>query len=409
MEKIAKEFQLYSIWQHQLLNHALVGCSGEEIRVHYPGNFNRDSGADFKNALLVIDGVKVSGDIEIHIRKRDWIHHKHHLDKNYDKVILHVIWIDDNSSILTSSGATIPTLIMANFVTETAFDTDNFIGYNCDFFGALGKYQINYLLQELGMKRVLTKSKRYKELSYIESSDVSIINSIAVALGYPNNKDGMHLLASRITKRKLETINYEELDDYISELLDEIGLGSVRNSNSNLWHLFRIRPNGQPAVRVRSFILLCWYYREVDISLKLWDIFVQSDNLKEFSFKVNHLLNPYEASFDKHLFGDYIIGIITFNIIFPFILSKIEMETDKINLAKILAFLKLFKMVGDNRITKTFTNKISDYQYKHITKIELNSQGLHFLMKRYCINHECKLCKLERDMLLKTRETDEKQ
>ncbi|MDE6650273.1 MAG: DUF2851 family protein [Muribaculaceae bacterium] len=104
MEEI---FQL--LWGYRMLGLPFTLESGEKVRVIDPGTHNRDSGPDFFNAKVKIDGKTWVGNIEIHMKASDWYRHRHDSDKAYDNVILHVVAVSD-TQILRRDGSTIPQL-----------------------------------------------------------------------------------------------------------------------------------------------------------------------------------------------------------------------------------------------------------------------------------------------------------
>ena len=85
---------------------------GKPVEVIDTGLYNRtDSGPDFFNAKVKVDGILWVGNVEIHTKASDWYHHKHDNDKAYDNVILHVV--ENTDSIVTSAdGTAIPTLVI---------------------------------------------------------------------------------------------------------------------------------------------------------------------------------------------------------------------------------------------------------------------------------------------------------
>ena len=88
-----KEDFLHYIWKFQNFNTVeLVGTKGEQITVKSIGVHNQDAGPDFLNARLVIDDRDWAGNVEVHINSSDWYAHKHDLDKDYESVILHVVY-----------------------------------------------------------------------------------------------------------------------------------------------------------------------------------------------------------------------------------------------------------------------------------------------------------------------------
>lgn len=87
---------LQFIWQFQYFNQGeLQSTSGEEIQIIFPGTYNTNQGPDFTEAKIKIGKTTWAGNVELHLLSSDWKKHKHHHDKNYDNVILHVVWEDD--------------------------------------------------------------------------------------------------------------------------------------------------------------------------------------------------------------------------------------------------------------------------------------------------------------------------
>ena len=84
---------LQFIWQFQYFNQGgLKTTSGEELQIIYPGTYNTNQGPDFTGAKIKIGNTMWAGNVELHVRASDWNRHNHQLDKNYNNVILHVVW-----------------------------------------------------------------------------------------------------------------------------------------------------------------------------------------------------------------------------------------------------------------------------------------------------------------------------
>jgi hypothetical protein len=87
---------LQFIWQFQYFNKGeLQTTAGEELQIIFPGNYNTNQGPDFNDAKIKIGKTTWAGNIELHLLSSDWKKHKHQNDKNYNNVILHVVWEDD--------------------------------------------------------------------------------------------------------------------------------------------------------------------------------------------------------------------------------------------------------------------------------------------------------------------------
>lgn len=68
------------------------GEEGESIEMIHFGTWNRESGPDFCGVRAVLNGVAVSGDMEIDGDARDWEAHGHAGNEAFDQVILHVFF-----------------------------------------------------------------------------------------------------------------------------------------------------------------------------------------------------------------------------------------------------------------------------------------------------------------------------
>lgn len=97
------ERMLQYVWKHRLYAEAdLTTTEGEPIWVIDPGIQNTDAGPDFFNAKIRVGDLVWVGNVEIHQRASNWKTHRHHTDKAYDSVILHVVGHSDASVCRTN-------------------------------------------------------------------------------------------------------------------------------------------------------------------------------------------------------------------------------------------------------------------------------------------------------------------
>ena len=97
---------LQFIWQFQYYNKMeLQLANGEPLQIIHPGTYNSNQGPDFSQARIKIGYTVFAGTIELHVRSTDWQKHNHDTDKNYNNVILHVVWFNEaeTSCILAAS------------------------------------------------------------------------------------------------------------------------------------------------------------------------------------------------------------------------------------------------------------------------------------------------------------------
>ena len=80
---------LSRLWQRRAAKQASFRSHDRlRVRVLYSGRPGYTAGPDFRDALLAVEGVGlVQGDVEIHVRRRDW--KAHGGDPRYNGVVLH--------------------------------------------------------------------------------------------------------------------------------------------------------------------------------------------------------------------------------------------------------------------------------------------------------------------------------
>ena len=104
-----KEDYLHQIWlTKRFPSDQLFTIDGRPLIIHKTGWHNHESGPDFFNGSIELDGIKWNGNIEIHIKSSDWYAHQHQNDDAYNNVILHVVYTHDKPVLI--QGEEIPTL-----------------------------------------------------------------------------------------------------------------------------------------------------------------------------------------------------------------------------------------------------------------------------------------------------------
>jgi hypothetical protein len=117
-----KEELLHFIWQYRHFSHTpLILVNNSEIQILSVGHLNSDSGPDFLNSKIILNGLVWVGSVEIHLKSSDWDKHGHHLDEAYNGVLLHVVWEND-SVVYNQLGEEIPTLVLADYVDPGLID-----------------------------------------------------------------------------------------------------------------------------------------------------------------------------------------------------------------------------------------------------------------------------------------------
>jgi len=116
------ESLLRTIWQRQLFTTSeLHTPDGKRITILSPGISNSDGGPDFLNARIRVGSITYRGDVELHVTAPEWHQHNHGADPHYNKVILHVVFGDNQLTppAKTASERPIPVLVLHPFLDQS--------------------------------------------------------------------------------------------------------------------------------------------------------------------------------------------------------------------------------------------------------------------------------------------------
>lgn len=274
------------IWRSRVAGRRdLSSEDGGPVTVVYPGRPNDGRGADFRDAVVTLNGVERRGDIEVHVRSGDWQGHGHHLDPAYNRVVLHVVMRHD-ANTLTQGGEEVPVLEMARFVERRR--GDSVIGVPCRRAVArLGEEAVGELLEKAGEERFRGRAARFgSELVGLEDGQ-PLYAGIMGDLGYSKNKAPFRRLAETLPLRRLnELAGGEKSKEARLAQLQAVLLGtagflpsqrgrapegiwpgklerawellSMRPMTDAGWEMFRIRPGNSPVRRLvaMSYLLL---------------------------------------------------------------------------------------------------------------------------------------------------------
>ena len=114
------ERALSVLWRRSpSLPDGLTTQDGRRLRVLYAGRPNPREGPDFLDARLAAgSGEVITGDVELHVRAPDWYGHGHHLDPNYNGVVLHIVLTPKGRDTRQQSGLLAPVASIGPHVGE---------------------------------------------------------------------------------------------------------------------------------------------------------------------------------------------------------------------------------------------------------------------------------------------------
>lgn len=209
-----------AIWNEQLLDGTrLTTCSGKRVRVIEPGRWNGEAGPDFRMAELEIDGARLRGDVEVHMKSADWERHRHERDFDYNNVVLHAfLELDDAARYDTVHNGNrierihlrpvlqpdLPT-ICQSMSGEEFVKAPPGVGRCHSTISRLHPDEVDDFLRSAARQRMEQKVSRLEAQSRSESPDQVFYQAIMTAMGYKGGKTLFFLLARRTPIEELKT------------------------------------------------------------------------------------------------------------------------------------------------------------------------------------------------------------
>lgn len=294
---------LYYIWKNQKFDtQNLLTDTQKQIKILEIGTQNTQGGADFQDAKLVIDGQIWAGTVEIHIKTSDWYKHQHQKNKQYNNVILHLVWEDDISQekdkILRQDGSIIPTLSLVNRVKP--YFVQNFLALHTQkntilCHSQLPKVPEIYKFQALDKSlalRLERKADFVQELLTQNNQDweETAFQLLAKNFGFKTNAEPFLRIAQQISYKNIAkhadnlpsieallfgqagfldeiTTNNPNPDDYTKFLAKEYDFLSKKfnlvNKKNHVseWQFLRMRPANFPTLRIAQFASIIHHWR----------------------------------------------------------------------------------------------------------------------------------------------------
>jgi len=207
--RIADEDDLCRLWATgDLPREALLTTAGDALQVVYPGRRTGTGGPDFQGAMLVDEAGHLHvGDVELHLRSRDWIAHGHRADPAYDGVVLHVVLEDDGSPCLRSNALPVPVLALASWIVAplaiVADHTDIAPVQPCRVAPRLSTERVRVIVQEAGRERLRGKAAALEAQISVVGPEQALFAAVLDAAGYSRNREPCALLAERVPVERL--------------------------------------------------------------------------------------------------------------------------------------------------------------------------------------------------------------
>ena len=369
---------------------------GRTVEILSVGEHNRDAGPDYSHARVRIDGREWIGNIEIHVCSSDWIKHRHHLDKAYDNVILHVVRTADKP-VYNSRG---------ELVTQCELQYPGDKDYLTGLFAAAQQMDSAVarigcaeqllrdpkLITEGWRKNLLRKRLECKQASIMRLLEITkgswehaLYISLARNFGFHTNSLPFEQLAintplSYLQKHRNSLFQLTALLMGQASLIDEPAMQkeydflrikfNLTPMDSTIWKHARLRPQNSPELRIRQFAQLL--YQSENLFSKILD----TSDLKDL-----------EQLFMVDKMGKSSIDILLINTVIPY---KYAYALYKNNPAEAEEAVKLMEHIAPENNTIVRQWRVLGQAIRNAA----DTQALLHLYQNYCQHHECINCEV---------------
>ena len=428
--QFSEEF-LYHIWDAQHLKKSLTTISGKNLVIKFPGRWNTDSGADFKDAILELNGEIQKGDVEIDLTSYHWKYHSHNENPEFNSVLLHIVYEDNGKYPYTISedGSKIEILeikeqleddinkLIKHYSGEPYSEKDK----TCKLFNKMTKDETEDFLTKMGMIRFEKKIKRFSAEHFFSDFDQLLYMGFMEALGYSKNKYQMLQIALNIPFKELKQSYGEGMtkEEFIVILLCSSGLiehlpTTISNDQKDEWQLlfhnqkffnkpseikwklFRIRPVNHPVIRILQFTDLLYDSLETSFFhniLKLFSFPSENFKLNDFKKKLYGYFQTENIHLpDRYKLGKTRIDTILINIILPLVVIYAREKKYKQLEDIAINIYQSFPGLPANYLTQYMEKFLNEDQKKVIKKRSIYQQGLLKIYYENCQHHYCEAC-----------------
>ena len=414
------------LWQNRLITGDLTLTNGDTLRIVHPGVRNQESGPDFFNARLKIGATEWAGNVEIHLKSSDWTLHRHHEDKNYDTIILHVV-LEDNNPVFYRNGQPIPTLEIAD-----KFDVQLFERYQqmisgkgfipcADSVSSCDDFVVLSWLENIAAERLIKRQKEIETLLEHTKNDwdTSYYIRFCRNFGFKVNAEPFEILGR--TLPLLTLLKHADNRSYIEAIL--FGMAGLLDDDfedeypgtlqkefeffrkkyglmameKHLWKFMRTYPGNFPTVRLSQLaeivqnggIRFSEILQTPDIT-KLKAMF----QVKASSYWETHYRFGKTSSEKQKNLGENAANLLLINTIIPFIFVYGRIHRELSYCEKAIQFFQQLPP-EDNVITRHWAQS----GIKAANAME--SQALIHLKQNYCTAKKCLQCRIG-DYLLRS-------
>ncbi len=292
------ELEVQSRWFAGEFGTHFTSTCGKTVQIVQFGHWNHAGGPDFVDAAVSIDGETQTGAIELDLDVRDWEHHRHAVNPNYDDVILHLYFDSPpgGETVFTRTSCH-RSVVQVRLAWEALLDSqaarfaeaDAHLGRCAHPLQEMAGEKIGSLLGAAARFRLQRKGERLRRLEAAHGREQALFQGLAETLGYRRNQLATTVLSQQAPLRQLtrqsaprceallfgragflegnvvdgapeDTRGYlTGLWDHWWKLRDEYGSDLGRRPR---WNFSGCRPNNHPHRRVAALAAVAMHWDE---------------------------------------------------------------------------------------------------------------------------------------------------
>lgn len=426
--RVADEDDLCRLWAARALPAtALITTGGDCFDIVYPGYRNGASGPDFRGAILATDaGYLRTGDVEVHLRARDWITHGHRSDPAYNGVVLHVVLDDDGAPCLRADGKPVPVLALGAVVTTTLTATataaaaDTPIQHMCRVSSSLSLTGVRGIVHAAGKTRLNAKAAAMEAQIDAIGAAQALFAGLLDAAGYSRNRLACGLLAERLPVERIEQLLAGKAGDVagtiaMAILLGQAGLlapadralNAVWTGYADMWPLpslradtwvrASVRPANHPEARLRGVAMLLARHAHTGLThAVLAPVHASDAEGLLASLEVPDTAGAGAGTGDRHTppIGRGRAVAMAVNVAVPFALAMARISDDRER--ELAAWRTVAALPGgeDSEPLRYMRQLLTQAGHTLRAPSALEQQGLLHLHRTYCRVHACWECPL---------------
>ena len=401
-------------------------AAGLLVRVVYPGR-EGGPGPDFKDAILEMEGQGlVRGDVELHVRQRDWSSHGHTQDPNYNGVVLHAALEVESDSTGLHSGGNVPVVSLASLLDEadhpdqdpdheTGAGEDDQAGVSGNLWNLLEplgypcpatKAQAGELLDRAGDQRFQVRVREFAVLLEEtglagNSSNQLLYEGLMEGLGYKANRQGFLSLANRTPWRRLVELTAGMSEEQVFPAVrgwmvqvsglnrkfaapavgEKLPSGIGPSLGPGDWRLSGLRPANHPIRRIAGAAGLVQQFRKVGLTAGLRAICDANDHRN----LTKALMKPSETGSGGAVIGQGRARDLAVNVVLPF-LQAADLQTagqfdgivapEAFQEGRYWELYRAFGKLQDNDVTKEMARLLLPPAWRPVANSARRQQGL---------------------------------